>query len=61
MKTYKTFSESRKRFQKKLGLRNSVIFEKEQREALQNQTKSKKSLYCQEISKKATIYQKSYA
>lgn len=39
----------RKVFRKKLGLWNSVIFQKEQGQLFQNQTNSRECLYCQEI------------
>ena len=42
-----TFSQSKKRFQKKTDLKNLLIFQKDQGQAFQNLPMLKQSLYCQ--------------
>ena len=44
----KLFPNARNVFGRMLGLRNSVIFQKEQRQVFQNQTKLMQSIYYQE-------------
>ena len=50
----KAQAQGRNVFRKKLGLRNFVIFQKEQGQAFQNQTKSMEAIYCEEIPRKTT-------